>query len=675
VSRDRSAYLAAKSGSPSLDRTDHFHLEFATMSFSTCRTLLLAFVSSIGVAACSSSGDYTSNNPSPSGEAGGGGDGSANVGSDAKADGTVTADAAADGASVGSDAKADGTVAEDAGGDVIIGADAGVEGAVSADAATDGGTAGPDASGDGSSTSDVAIPDSGPVSPGDFTVNLANTHGTVTRQIYGHNWLSPAETAWNTLGRYGGNPLSVFNWSADYYNASADYYFKGMPMAWSNYANWEDFADAGKGTGTMMLFVVPTLGWVAKGTVECVYPYSTLPNQQSYEPTVTNPDGGASLGCNTQAGAGSGCCGNGKNDAGVLLDAAVDLDAAYQRSSPSDAVAWLQSIKSALGDAGFANVIVGLDNEPDWWNTSHPDVHPQPATIAEIWSKNQTYATAIKAAFPSTPIIGPDLVEWYNTTEIQTYLTDVGSNLMSNGAPLIDYLDIHFYPSYYNFAFGCDQVPTAQRLQSPRMFWDPTYLNPYDGLPNTEAAQLIPRYTQMIANTPGATGLKLAISEYNLGTDACAAGAVAQAEAFAVFGRYGLGLAARWSDSGFQGHYQLTAGSPAESAFRMFLEHDVTGTSVDVAPKAGDAGYGPDTITAYAVLNGTTLDVLLFNKQASQATITVQLGNAAATAKAAYQFSVASTTIASVAAPAVSAGLATVTLPAQSATLVIASLP
>jgi hypothetical protein len=179
----------------------------------------------------------------------------------------------------------------------------------------------------------------------------------------------------------------------------------------------------------------------------------------------------------------------------------------------------------------------------------------------------------------------------------------------------------------------------------------------------------------MIANTPGATTMKLAISEYNLGTDACAAGAVAQAEAFAVFGRYGLDLAARWSDSNYAGHYQLTAGSPAESAFRMYVEHNVVGTSVDVAPKANDAGYGPDTITAYAVLNGTTLNVLLFNKQASPSTVTVQLGNAAATVQSAYQFSVANTAIGSVAVPTVTAGLATVALPAQSATLVIAALP
>jgi hypothetical protein len=622
------------------------------------RTLVLACIASLGVAGCSSSSDDSSNNQTPGGDAGAGTD-----------------------AAKGADAEADATVKAEAGADGTVGTEAGVDAKASADGTSPGSDAaspGSDASYDARPATDVVIPDSGPVSPGDFTVDLTNAHGTVTPKIYGHNWLSPAQMAWGALGRYGGNPLSVFNWANNWYNSGSDYYFKDMAMTWSNYSNWQDFVDSGVGTGTTYLIVVPTLGWVPKSYNLCVYPYTTLPNQEAYEPTVTNPDGGASLGCNTTvASATSGCCGNGDNDAGEWLDAAVDLDAAYQRSTPDDAIAWLNNIKSTFGDATFANVIVGLDNEPDWWYSAHPDVHPEQATIQEIWSNNQTYAAAIKAAFPTTPIIGPDLVKWYDTTDIQTYLTNVGSNLTDSGAPLIDYLDIHFYPSYYQFAFGCNtgSVSDAQRLQGPRMFWDPTYLYPYDGLANTEAAQVIPRYKQMIASTPGATNLKLAISEYNLGTDACASGAVAQAEAFAVFGRYGLDLAARWSDSNYAGHYALTPGSPAESAFRMYLEHNVTGTSVDVAPKAGDAGYGPDTVTAYAVLNGVTLNVLLFNKQTATATVSVQLGNAAATASSAYQFSVASPTIASVAAPSVSAGLATVALPAQSATLVIAKLP
>ena len=617
------------------------------------RTAVLACVASLAVTGCSSSDD-SSNNQTAGGDAGGSPDAANNVGADASADATVTPDA-----------RVDGTVGQEAG--------------VDARASADGAGPGPDAgSSDARPASDVVFPDSGPIAAGDFTVDLTNVHGTVTSKIYGHNWLSPAQMAWGTLGRYGGDPLSVFNWANNWFNSGSDYYFKDMAMNWSNYSNWQDFVDSGVGTGTTYLIVVPTLGWVPKNYNLCTYPYTALPNQEAYEPTVTNPDGGASLGCNTQSSsASSACCGDGYSDAGVWLDAAVDLDAAYQRSTPDDAIAWLNSIKSTFGDATFANVIVGLDNEPDWWYSAHPDVHPEQTTIQDIWSNNETYATAIKAAFPTTPIIGPDLVKWYNFADIQTYLTNVGSNLTDSGAPLIDYLDVHFYPSYYSFAFACNtgSVSDAQRLQGPRMFWDPTYLYPYDGLANTEAAELIPRYKQMIANTPGATNLKLAISEYNLGIDACASGAVAQAEAFAVFGRYGLDLAARWSDSNFSGHYALTPGSPAESAFRMYLDHNVTGTSVDVAPKAGDAGYGPDTVTAYAVLNGVTLNVLLFNKQASPATVSVQFGNAAATAGSAYQFSVSSPTIAPVAAPSVTAGLATVTLPAQSATLIIAKLP
>jgi hypothetical protein len=565
--------------------------------------------------------------------------------------------------------------AVDVGPDATVGRDA-ASGPALAEAGSDGSGGEPETGSGGSNQTEAAAGDAAALTPGAFTVNLAKTYGAVTRKIYGHNWLSPAQMAWNTVGRYGGNPLSVFNWSADYYNSAADYYFKGMPVTWSNYANWEDFVDAGQSTETTMLFVVPTLGWVAQGAVACVYPFSELPHQQDYEHTLANPDGGQQLACSLQPGAGATCCGNGIDaDSGAPLDAAVDLDAAYMRSSPSDAVAWLQAIKAKMGAAAFSNVMVGLDNEPDWWNISHRDVHPQQATIAEIWSTNEEYAAAIKAAFPGISILGPDLVAWYNTSEVQTYLTDVATYNMQKGVQLVDYLDLHFYPSYYTFSFGCDQVPAAQRLQGARLFWDPTYLNPYDGLPATEAPELIPRYKNMIASTPGATALKLAITEYNVGTDACAAGAVAEAETLAVFGRYGLDLATRWSDSGYAGHYQLTAGSPAESAFRMYLEHDVTGTSVQVDAAAGGAGFSVDQVTAYAVVNGSTLDVLLFNKQAAAASVTVQLGSATAKAGSAFQFSATNTALASIAAPGVSGGLTTVVLPAQSATLVVATLP
>ena len=38
-----------------------------------------------------------------------------------------------------------------------------------------------------------------------------------------------------------------------------------------------------------------------------------------------------------------------------------------------------------------------LDNEAMLWNSTHRDVHPQPATYDEIWQKTVDYASAIKS--------------------------------------------------------------------------------------------------------------------------------------------------------------------------------------------------------------------------------------------------------------------------------------
>ena len=461
-------------------------------------------------------------------------------------------------------------------------------------------------------------------------------------------------------------------------------------MTWSNYATWEQFVEAGTTAQAPILLVVPTMGWVSQTawTKICSYPYTQYPNQTGYESNCNTTGGGAT------------CCGNGTMPDGGMIPTPVNLNVPYVQSTPADVVAWLQQIQTTYGAAAMANLIVGLDNEPDWWNTTHYDVHPTPATIDEVWTINLNYAKAIKAAFPNIPIIGPDWVKYWDTPNLQTYLQNIADYRTNNGGvQLIDYLDFHFYPGYYKFSFACapvvdggvvvsNGISDAERLQSPRLFWDSTYPDPTDNQFNGPM-RLIPRYHDLIAQTNAQ--VKLAITEYNLGTDTCASGAVAQAEAFAVFGRYGLDLAARWTGAAndYLAYYQMTAGSPVESAFRLFLEHDVVGTSVvvnssvagtldpdaGVGTNDGGTGFGVNQVTVYGVLNGSTINVLLFNKQTTPATVKVQLGNANASAAQAWGFSTANTAVASLAAPTVTAGLATITLPAQSATLVAATLP
>jgi hypothetical protein len=353
-------------------------------------------------------------------------------------------------------------------------------------------------------------------------------------------------------------------------------------------------------------------------------------------------------------------------------------------------VAWLTKIQTTYGTGVWDNLIIGLDNEPDWWNTTHYDVHPTAVDIGTAWTNNLAYASAIKQAFPSIKIIGPDWVDYWSTSDLSTYLQNIAAYRTAHGVQLIDYLDLHFYPGYNSLSFSCTGMSDATRLQTPRLLWDSTYPDPTDNVFGGPM-YLIPRYKALIAQTNAQ--VKLAITEYNFGLDSCASGAVAQAELLAVFGRYGLDMATRWGSdpNATPANYDglLPAGSAAESAFRLFLEHNVVGTSVVVNsavagtldPDAGvgtldaGSGFGVDKVTAYAVLNGTTLNVLLFNKLATTATVKVQLGNGNVTTAEGWGFSVANTTIAPITAPSITGGLATIALAPQSATLLAATLP
>jgi hypothetical protein len=114
--------------------------------------------------------------------------------------------------------------------------------------------------------------------------------------------------------------------------------------------------------------------------------------------------------------------------------------------------------------------------------------------------------------------------------------------------------------------------------------------------------------------------MKLALTEYRWGRDNTLSGALAQAEALAIFGREGLDMALRW--------VAPQAGSLAEDAFRLYRNYDGAGAKVSgdtVRAVSSDV----DGVGSYAVraVNGK-LFVLLFNKDivARDVTVTVNGG-------------------------------------------------
>jgi len=224
----------------------------------------------------------------------------------------------------------------------------------------------------------------------------------------------------------------------------------------------------------------------------------------------------------------------------------------------------------------------------------------EPFTYDEVTTNGMAIAQAIKAADPTAEVSGPVMDYWWDyfyskkdvelgwssggpcyqpwsdpvdreshggTPLIEYYLQQFAANQAKNGVRLLDYLDLHTYfaadypaGSGNSVAFtaaGDTAVQTA-RLNSTRVFWDPTYTDPNYPQPNfttdanytagcappAQAPQLIPIMQKWVA--ADYPGTKLAIDEYNWGGLESINGAVTQADILGIFGSYGLDLATLW---------------------------------------------------------------------------------------------------------------------------------
>jgi hypothetical protein len=227
-------------------------------------------------------------------------------------------------------------------------------------------------------------------------------------------------------------------------------------------------------------------------------------------------------------------------------------------------------------------IFVSLDNEPDLWSSTHPEVHPSTATYAEMVQKSTAYSTALKAVAPNVLIYGPVNYGWEGYLTLQNasdsgadngainpatgkaygdflsyYLAQMKTAGQSAGKRLLDVLDVHWYPEATGpNASGTptritnqDNSPgvVAARVQAPRSLWDPNYVETSWITQYTtggKGIQLLPRLQGEI-NTNYA-GTKLSVSEYNYGGATDISGGIAEADVLGIFGRQGLFSANEW---------------------------------------------------------------------------------------------------------------------------------
>jgi hypothetical protein len=512
-----------------------------------------------------------------------------------------------------------------------------------------------------------------------LTVDVGNQTHAISPYIYGMNAFGftkdvdgPANVP---VLRWGGDNTSRYNYQNGYTNSASDYYFEnqsnvdGMPPT----QEFNPFVSFSQSIGAKVLGTVPVLGFVAADSTSCGFPTSLDPDQTSIDTTRgcgngVYPDGVS--GCTNS----SGC------NIPVNSNTVKPTSAAV---GPSWVGNWVTSLVSTFGTAANGGVaIYDLDNEPSWWDAEHRDVHPNPFTYDEVTTNGIQTALAIKTADPTAQVSGPVMDFWWDyfyskedvedgwgtgpcyqpwsnpvdrkahngTPFIEYYLQQFAAYETANSVRLLDYLDLHTYfaanydGSGVGLATAGDTGEQEARLNSTRVFWDPTYTDPNYPQPNyitdpnyttscstpLQGPQVVPMMLKWVANDY--PGTKTAITEYNWGGQEHINGALTQADILGIFGEYGLDLATLW------GPPDATQ-VPGLVAFEIYRNYDGNGSQFgNTALASTSANQG--LLSVYGALRSSdqAVTVVVINKTYGDLTATLSLNNLASGSTTAQVF-------------------------------------
>jgi Glycoside hydrolase family 44 len=461
------------------------------------------------------------------------------------------------------------------------------------------------------------------------------------------------------VNRWGGDATTRYNYLLDVTNSANDYYFENGINNNSAYPDVSDFnsqVSQDIATGTKTLGTVPLIGWTTARVKACGFSVAKYGAQQKTDPYW--PD-----------------CGNGMMPDGKT---SITGNNPSDTSTPVDETfvnGWVKYLVNKFGSAANGGVaIYDLDNEPEWWYGVHKDVHPIPMSYDEVTNKGLSYAKAIKDADPTAEVSGPVISFWpayfYSMKDVTTgwgtgpcyctngnpvdrlahrdvplieyYLQQFKKSQDANGVRLLDYVDLHTYFAATNAGLNPagDTDLQQARLNSTRVFWDPTYTDPAYTDPNDRTSsakpfppQLIPMMRNWVAQDY--PGTKLAITEYNWGGQEHINGAVAQADILGIFGREGLDMGTLW------GPPDPTKQVPGLAAFLMYQNYDGASSKFgDMSISASSANQGQLAVYAALRTSDSALTIMVINKTYSDLATPISLANFSTASKAkVFQYS------------------------------------
>jgi hypothetical protein len=457
-----------------------------------------------------------------------------------------------------------------------------------------------------------------------FQINPDSAKSFINPGIYGFNTVPCTQDNINTFlpkadlkaERIGGNRLTGYNWENNASNAGSDWnqnsdnHLMNNPVATAQGPGGTmiTFMDRCKNLNLYSTIQLPLAGYVAADMNGSVGQEQSAPSSR-WKKVVFRK-------------------GSSFSSTPSMTDSVVYVD---------EFVNFMVQKYGKASDGGVKSYC--LDNEPGLWNGTHPRIHPQAPTIAEIVAKAGDCAKAVKAVDPSVEILGMEVFGWMeflncsgatdwdsykNTYDwgFGAYLGEMKKLSDSFGKRLLDVATVHWYPEakgdvrICSDSVGGSESTIQARLQAPRSLWDTTYKETSWVADNTGGPiYLLPRLFKSI--NKWYPGTKLGITEYTYGGAVHISGGLALVDVLGIFGSRGVYVA----------NLHEALRGYLKSAFLLYQNFDgkfsaYGDTSVAASsPKESDYSVFASTDAKRSKL----LHVIFINKKSTASSITLQI--------------------------------------------------
>ncbi len=459
-----------------------------------------------------------------------------------------------------------------------------------------------------------------------FTIDPTLNRQTISPYIYGSNEITedngqPREPGMKLI-RSGGNRWTAYDWENNASNAGTDWGPNSSDSYLSDSKTPGDAVktrvDAAFGLGAAALITVPIVDYVAADENGIVTDIASDTNSRWDKNLPTTPG---------------------------TLPLTPDLQdhTVYQ----DQFVTWVQNTYQSSLNSG-KQIFYSLDNEPGLWPSTHPLVHPQQTTYAEMAKRTADFSAMIKKIAPNSLVFGAVAFGYSEYLNLQSapdangrdyldfFLDSAKAAETSAGRRLVDVLDLHWYPEAKGGGVRITDSQSAApsdaeveaRVQAPRSLWDPTYVEDSwitaDVL-NNGPIELIPwLQTKIAAHYPGT---KLSFSEYEYGGANHISGGIAEADVLGIFGKENVFAATLWPEG-----FSNTPDTYIYGAFDLYLNYDGQGDGVgDTSVSAQNSDINDTSVYAIAKSSDSTvLYIVAINKTKNVIPANVAVANSSA---------------------------------------------